>query len=438
MAAGLARGFADFLHRGVGLAEADIVQDGVLKQVYVLKHHADVAQQAVAGVFPHVAPAEQHPALLHVPEPGDQAAQGRLAAAGRPDDRGGRPLRDHKIDPFEEARPVVGKHHILHADVEGLRHELFPALVQKRGILQGFHAIQRYGNDAGQRGNAAHHFDVRVQHEAGNHEQQAFDQIHIAAQVQQPRREEHAERRHLEHQLVGCGQRGEGTLQIGVAGAAGFDGLVHRPVGAVPKPERLHHGHTLNIFQNRRHQPRLRRLAYRGELPALPLHGPVYEQGHHEPRRRDQASVPIVPRNQQSDGHRVHEAVRHLVEDCHGVGFDLAERGGERGCQLAEPILAEIAERHALEDFPHFNALVRAHIVAGEHTAFRGPLSEYDFPGDAQAHKPARRGNGEPATAGRGQHGLQRHHDGEHRNDFRNGVQHPVAKGIQQILAATA
>lgn len=112
--------------------------------------------------------------------------------------------------------------------------------------------------------------------------------------------------------------------------------------------------------------------------------------------------------------------------------------GGERGCQLAEAILAEIAERHALEDFPHFNALVRAHIVAGEHTAFRGPLSEYDFPGDAQAHKPARRGNGEPATAGRGQHGLQRHHDGEHRNDFRNGVQHPVAKGTQQIRAATA
>ena len=109
-----------------------------------------------------------------------------------------------------------------------------PRSSRSGAYLQGFHAIQRYGNDAGQRGNAAHHFDVRVQHEARNHEQQAFDQIHIAAQVQQPRREEHAERRHLEHQLVDCGQRGEGTLQIGVAGAAGFDGLVHRPVGAVP------------------------------------------------------------------------------------------------------------------------------------------------------------------------------------------------------------
>ena len=56
--------------------------------------------------------------------------------------------------------------------------------------------------------------------------------------------------------------------------------------------------------------------------------------------------------------------------EVHGVGFDLAERGGERGCQLAEPILAEIAERHALEDFPASMAL-SARMVAGERTTRR-------------------------------------------------------------------
>ena len=52
--------------------------------------------------------------------------------------------------------------------------------------------------------------------------------------------------------------------------------------------------------------------------------------------------------------------------------------------QLAEPILAEIAERHAPEDFPHFDALVRAHIVSWR--AYGVPwhrLSEYDFAGDS-------------------------------------------------------
>ena len=38
----------------VRLAEADVVGDGVVEQIYVLEHEAEIFHKAVHAVFPHV------------------------------------------------------------------------------------------------------------------------------------------------------------------------------------------------------------------------------------------------------------------------------------------------------------------------------------------------------------------------------------------------
>lgn len=142
------------------------------------KHHA-VAQQAVAGVF-----RTSRPPNSTLPSCTSQNRAIRLHRSScrcrKADDRGGRP--ESELIP---SRRVRRENTITHADVEGLGTKSSPTS-SKRGIL-GASIQLRVTRDSA---SAAHHFDVRVQHEARNHEQQAFDRIHIAAQVQQPRREE--------------------------------------------------------------------------------------------------------------------------------------------------------------------------------------------------------------------------------------------------------
>ena len=81
VATGLTRRCLYLLQRSSGLAETDIVQDAVLEQVHALEHHTYVAQQAVAGVVPHISSAKQYPARLHIPEAGDEIAKGGFATA---------------------------------------------------------------------------------------------------------------------------------------------------------------------------------------------------------------------------------------------------------------------------------------------------------------------------------------------------------------------
>ena len=67
-----------FLLSGVRAAEADVIADGVVEQVHILKYHGNVAQEAVAGHLPDVMAAHDDASLIHIIKPGQQCAEGAL------------------------------------------------------------------------------------------------------------------------------------------------------------------------------------------------------------------------------------------------------------------------------------------------------------------------------------------------------------------------
>ena len=69
-----------FLLGRVRFAKADIISHGVVEQIYILKHHGNVGQQAVAGKFLYIMSANADTAPVCVIEPGNQAADGGFPA----------------------------------------------------------------------------------------------------------------------------------------------------------------------------------------------------------------------------------------------------------------------------------------------------------------------------------------------------------------------
>ena len=59
---------------GVGIAEFDVVLNGVVEEIHILEDHGEVFQQAVGGAVLHIRAAHADTPLLHIPKTGDQAA----------------------------------------------------------------------------------------------------------------------------------------------------------------------------------------------------------------------------------------------------------------------------------------------------------------------------------------------------------------------------
>lgn len=59
---------------GVGIAEFDVVLNGVVEEIHILEDHGEVFQQAVGGAVLHIRAAHADTSLLHIPKTGDQAA----------------------------------------------------------------------------------------------------------------------------------------------------------------------------------------------------------------------------------------------------------------------------------------------------------------------------------------------------------------------------
>mgnify|MGYP000046109232 CR=1 FL=1 len=70
--------------RSIRTAKTDVIADGVVEQIHILKYHGNVAQEAVAGHLPDVIAAHGDASLIHIIKPGQQCAEGALPAAGRP------------------------------------------------------------------------------------------------------------------------------------------------------------------------------------------------------------------------------------------------------------------------------------------------------------------------------------------------------------------
>lgn len=75
MAAGFLCDCYDFILACVRSAKPDIVLDGVLKEIHILKYDGEILEKAAAGIFPHIPAAERDLSFLHIPEAGDQTDQ---------------------------------------------------------------------------------------------------------------------------------------------------------------------------------------------------------------------------------------------------------------------------------------------------------------------------------------------------------------------------
>ena len=114
---GLFRSLDDLLHGGVGLAVADVLENGVGKEEHILLDDADVLVDGPLGHVPDVVAVELDGAVGDLIEPGDQLAEGGLAAAGGADDGDGLAgLHMQAHAPQDVQLAVIGEGHILHID----------------------------------------------------------------------------------------------------------------------------------------------------------------------------------------------------------------------------------------------------------------------------------------------------------------------------------
>ena len=91
-------GLLDFLAGASGPAVADVVEDRVVEQHGVLRHHADRRAQAVLRDVADVLAVDPYAAARHVVEAEQDARHRRLAGAARADDRHGIARRDAEAD----------------------------------------------------------------------------------------------------------------------------------------------------------------------------------------------------------------------------------------------------------------------------------------------------------------------------------------------------
>ena len=104
--------------RGLLSANADIFQNAVIKQRYILKHDGIEAHQLFRIDLRHIHAAHGDPAPINVPEPRRQTGNGSLTAAGWTDQRRDLPLLRYKGHVLQHRfAALVGKAHMLEHNV---------------------------------------------------------------------------------------------------------------------------------------------------------------------------------------------------------------------------------------------------------------------------------------------------------------------------------
>ena len=386
MAARLFRRFHHLFMGGLRTAEFDVVLDGIFKEIHLLKDDGEVPEQAVTGVFPHIVSAQQDLTLLHIPKPGDQAAQCGLAGAGGAYDGAGGSLRDGKAHIVDDLILPVGKGYVPQLDVQTLGGDLSASFIQSGYIQNRVHTVERGLDHTGHGGHASHQLHAGIDEKAGHQQQQALDRRDLPARQQI--RSNHQDRGlcQLEYGLIDRCQRGEHGFQPDVCFGTFADRLIHSAVGTFSKAKRLYHAHPLHIFQNGCYQIGLSRLPPGRQTLARTLLERVYQQGNSQPRKHQRTNMPLVKQKPQPDDQRMKEASRHPLQHHDRVAFDISQRGS--GCcgNIAQPVLAEIAHRGTLELFPDLQALFRAEGKAAQRPPGGGKAAAQDAPQDTDHH----------------------------------------------------
>ena len=110
--------FNDLRLGSVGPPIADIFKDGVGKQEHLLLHDADAGVDALLGHVPDVLAVDADGPVRHIVEPGNQLAQGTLAAAGGTDNGYRLPGGNVQAHVVEHRQiSVIGKGDVFHLDM---------------------------------------------------------------------------------------------------------------------------------------------------------------------------------------------------------------------------------------------------------------------------------------------------------------------------------
>ena len=237
---GLAGGVDDLFLGGAGLAVADVFQNGVGKEEDVLLHHADVFPQGLLRHLPNVQPVDGDGAVSHVVEPGNQLAEGSLAAAGGTDNGDGLAGRHVETDVVEDIQvAVVGEVHVVGHDLapnlgEGLGAGGIPQLrLGAHDLREALQAGQAHGVLLGKVGQLADRGDKGTDIEAEGNE---IDVVHLVIHNEPAAHGDDCHRENGEEELH---HRGEDThfLVEGALGDAeaviggGELGKLHRLIG---------------------------------------------------------------------------------------------------------------------------------------------------------------------------------------------------------------
>ena len=146
---------------GVRPAVADVVVDGAGKEKDILLDDPDIGPQGVLGEGAHVLSVHQHPAPGDIVEPGDELAQGGLAAAGGAHHRHSLAGPDVEGDVLQHRRigGLIPEGHVLHPDVPlhvgellGVRLVLDVGLHPHQGHkpLEARHALHKLLHEGGE------------------------------------------------------------------------------------------------------------------------------------------------------------------------------------------------------------------------------------------------------------------------------------------------
>ena len=117
--AGRPTGLDAFLFGGIGVAPAQVLQNGAGKEGVFLQYHRHLVAQGFHVVLPHVHAAYAYRALIHVVQPADEVDQTALARASAADDANGFAGADVQVDVGQgilAAAVLIGEAHVVEVD----------------------------------------------------------------------------------------------------------------------------------------------------------------------------------------------------------------------------------------------------------------------------------------------------------------------------------
>ena len=344
----------DLLVRGIRLAEADVVLNGVVEEIDVLEHHREALHEGVELPFPYIDAAHRHAARTHIPEAGHEVHERRLARPGRADDRAARARGDRERDVADHGsfgdvlRRGVRKRRMFHVDrgVGGVFDRSL--LVHPRRVVHLEHAVDRSVDHRQHERKRARLLDLAVDEEPADEHEQALEKFHLAGKVQPARQGDRDNAEKTEHALLGDGIGSALALEEEVLALGLVNGSLKRRRLRAAEIEGLDNPHALDVLEDTVDEPHLRRKTIGGITPRHGDHPRVHQEHAGDAGEEHEPDAPVYDRKRK----RANDSVDHSREDAHDDGgrhrLQIVHDRRAHGSEVAQAVRVEEPHRHVL------------------------------------------------------------------------------------------